>query len=36
MQQLEDFYYKLQGCMNVSEKVKKQHREYANARGNKT
>ncbi len=36
MQQLEDFYYKLQGCMNVSEEVKKQHREYANARGNKT
>ncbi|MDY6262804.1 MAG: nuclease-related domain-containing protein [Fibrobacter sp.] len=35
-QQLEDFYYKLQSCMNVSEEVKKQHREYANARGNKT
>ena len=35
-QQLEDFYYKLQGCMNVSEEVKKQHREYANARGNRT
>ena len=30
MQQLEDFYYKLQGCMNVSEYVKKQHRDYAN------
>ena len=29
MQQLEDFYYKLQGCMNVSEEVKKQHRDYA-------
>ena len=29
MQQLEDFYYKLQGCMNVSEDVKKQHRDYA-------
>ena len=36
MQQLEDFYYKLQGCMNVSEEVKKQHREYASARGNRT
>ncbi len=35
-QQLEDFYYKLQSCMNVSEEVKKQHREYANARGNRT
>ena len=32
MQQLEDFYYKLQGCMNVSEEVKKQHREYASKR----
>ena len=30
MQQLEDFYYKLQDCMNVSEYVKKQHRDYAN------
>ena len=36
MQQLEDFYYKLQGCMNVSEEVKAKHREYANARGNRT
>jgi len=33
MQQLEDFYYKLQGCMNVSEEVKKQHRDYASKRG---
>jgi hypothetical protein len=32
-QQLEDFYYKLQGCMNVSEEVKRQHREYAHRRG---
>lgn len=36
MQQLEDFYYKLQSCMNVSEEVKAKHREYANARGNRT
>lgn len=36
MQQLEDFYYKLQGCMNVSEEVKAKHREYASARGNRT
>jgi hypothetical protein len=32
-QQLEDFYYKLQGCMNVSEEVKRQHREYAHRKG---
>ncbi|MBO7511557.1 MAG: NERD domain-containing protein, partial [Fibrobacter sp.] len=32
MQQLEDFYYKLQGCMNVSEEVKAKHREYASKR----
>lgn len=32
-QQLEDFYYKLQSCMNVSEEVKKQHRDYASKRG---
>jgi len=36
MQQLEDFYYKLQGCMNVSEEIKKQHREYASHRGVKS
>lgn len=35
-QQLEDFYYKLQSCMNISEEVKAKHREYANARGNRT
>ena len=34
MQQLEDFYYKLQGCMNVSEEVKAKHREYAKRREN--
>ena len=32
-QQLEDFYYKLQGCMNASEEVKRQHREYALRKG---
>jgi hypothetical protein len=32
-QQLEDFYYRLQGCMNVSEEVKRQHREYAHRKG---
>ena len=32
-QQLENFYYKLQGCMNVSEEVKRQHREYAHRKG---
>ena len=32
-QQLEDFYYKLQGCTNVSEEVKRQHREYAHRKG---
>lgn len=31
-QQLENFYYKLQGCMNVSEEVKAKHREYAHKR----
>ncbi len=35
-QQLEDFYYKLQGCMNVSEEVKKQHREYASQKKHET
>lgn len=32
-QQLEDFYYKLQSCTNVSEEVKRQHREYAHRKG---
>ena len=32
-QQLEEFFYKLQGCMNVSEDVKAKHREYASHRG---
>lgn len=32
-QQLENFYYKLQGRMNVSEEVKRQHREYAHRKG---
>ena len=32
-QQLEEFYYKLQGCTNVSEEVKRQHREYAHRKG---
>ena len=32
-QQLEKFYYKLQGCTNASEEVKRQHREYAHRKG---
>lgn len=32
--QIEDFYYKLQECTNVSEEIKAKHREYANKRGN--
>lgn len=31
--QLEDFYYKLAPCMNVSEEIKQKHREYANKKG---
>ena len=34
-QQLEDFYYKLQACANVSEEVKENHREYARERGSR-
>ena len=33
-QQLEEFYYRLHGCMDVGEEIKKQHREYANRRKN--
>ena len=33
-QQLEDIYYKLQSCANVSEEIKAKHREYANKRKN--
>ena len=33
MQQLEEIFYQLQGCMNVSEEVKTKHREYASKRG---
>ena len=32
-QHIENFYYKLQECMNVSEEIKAKHREYANKRG---
>ena len=32
-QQLEDIYYKLQSCANVSEEIKAKHREYAQHRG---
>ena len=31
--QIEDLYYKLQECTNVSEEIKAKHREYANKRG---
>ena len=32
-QHIENFYYKLQECTNVSEEIKAKHREYANKRG---